>query len=623
MTMLPANTLLAKSLVKEGIHMVFTTGAKSLSPIVEALEEEREITVFHAKSDTAAAIMADGYIRKSRKLAAVLTDSLGNALYQVCGVTNAWADKVPLVSISLCRDAPYAGNQTIDRCGFNQTAAFAPVTLYQNRVNSCEDIPHVLAEAVLRFLGSPMGPVHIDIPEGFFRQKASIQVNDSPVTRRSGEIIPLRVSPDKALVIHAMNRIQSAKRPLVIAGGGVHASMAYREMVTFLESLQIPVATTMAGIGTIPANHPLCIGPPSYTAGEAFHAAISEADVVLGLGAGFGGLEGFGSPPLWSKRIRFIQVDSSIERFGLNIKPEISICGDIQTTLSAMNELVRENRIEPRGEWKTWHRYLHRLKTDRIKRLAALAMEDWNILHQGRLAMEIGKIMQEEDLVMVIDGGNTPLYAAMYAPEIGPGRAFFPFGMAALGGGIPYAMGVQMAAPHKQVVLVSGDGSLLYNVQELETITRIGLPIIIFVNNDSAWNMIRAMQVSLFENHILGTDIPETDYAEIANGFGFFTQRVEKPEDILPAYQEAKQTKGPALIDCITDNRNIPDALLSFTLVEFEGCLRGLDPVKVMKSQWLMREMGKKRQNHMLQYIRKALFRINFSATREKRGRRA
>jgi len=158
---------------------------------------------------------------------------------------------------------------------------------------------------------------------------------------------------------------------------------------------------------------------------------------------------------------------------------------------------------------------------------------------------------------------------------------------------------------------VTGDGSFMYNVQELETIKRLDLPILIAVNNDSAWNMIKAMQDMLYARNFVGTCLPDVDYAKIAAGFGLYAERVTDMDEIAPAYERAVASGGPALIDAITDSSNVPDSLISFGLVEFEGTFGGLDPIKLARSLWMMRDTGIHRMMHMSTYIRKAILRIN------------
>jgi len=183
--------------------------------------------------------------------------------------------------------------------------------------------------------------------------------------------------------------------------------------------------------------------------------------------------------------------------------------------------------------------------------------------------------------------------------------------MAALGGGLPYAIGVQLAAPDRQVVLVTGDGSFLYNIQELETVRRLNLPIVIFINNDRAWNMIRAMQTSFYAGNYVGTDLDGYDYVSVARGFGIQAERVTTVQELLKVYEDARQKRRPLVVDCLTDKDNTPDCLLSFALVEFEGALKYLSPLRFLQSVVMMQRLGVWRNLYQLAYIFKALLRIN------------
>ncbi len=605
--------LFVKSVEAQGIRYIFTVPTERLTPLIEALESRKHLEVVRARNETAATIMADGYMRRSKRYAAVLTDDNGRALSQIAGVTNAWADKVPLISFSLCSDEEPDYNKGADRSRFDQNGVFHAVTLWRKRVSSLESMPGVIEEGMKAGSRHKMGPMHIDIPAGILDETVSVDHVNIRETEAfvEKEITTVRLAGDDAAVSRAVSLITNAKKPLLFYGAGIKSSEAQDEALQLLEELKIPVATTMAGLGTVPADHECCLGGPSYTAGEVFHVAIKEADVVIAIGAAFSGLEGFGLPPIWSDKIKFIHVDIDPLQIGLNVHPEVSILGDARTVLIQLIETLRAQHFQGRPEWGSWRSFLFDLKKGRAKRLDENANKSWPILHQGKVVQELSKMLEGDDLLLVIDGGNTPVYAAMYAPGMGPRQVFFPFGMAALGGGVPYAIGVQLASPDKRVVLLTGDGSFLYNVQELETIKRLGLPIVIIVNNDSAWNMIKAMQDSMFERNYVGTELPDVDYAGIARGFGLHAERVTTVEEIIPASEKALNLGAPGLIECITDSRNIPDSLLSFTMVEFEGVMKYMNPKKFLKSQWMMRDVGRERMSYQLEYIKKALLRIN------------
>ena len=609
--------VLARCLSSQGIKYFFTVPTPRLDPLIKALENEKGVRVICARNETAAALMAEGYIRRSRLQAAVLTDANGRAISQLSGVTNAWADKIPLVSLSLCADDEPDYNKGVDRYRYDQRAVFQTVTSWNIRLTNLEEMPARILKALQESCNHKMGPVHIDIPFKLLNKtiaEDSILMPDVHLASRP--ITPTRMRGDAVSVEQAAKLLMNAQKPLIFCGGGVKASEACAELMTFLETYKIPIATSMAGTGSVPISHPLCLGGPSYTSGEVFHVAIKKADVVLALGAAFSGLDGFGLPPLWSGSIQFIHVDIDPLQLGLNVKPAVSIQGDVKTVLNQLNVVLAGGKFSAPPKWESWRRMLSNLKRTRAARMDRDAESKSKFMHQGKLVKVMNPLAVKDDLVIVGDGGNTMLYLAMYAPDLGPSQFFFPYGMAALGGGLPYAIGVQLAAPDKRVVLVTGDGSFMYNVQELETVRRLNLPIMIVINNDSAWNMIRALQTSFYACNYVGTDLEGIDYVSIAKGFGIKAERVKSAQDLLPTYERVRKEGMPLLIDCITDKNNTPDCLTSFALVEFEGALQYFNPLKFLQSVLMMQKLGVWRNIYQLTYIIKALLRINLRAWR-------
>gem|GEM_PF-40185 len=619
MTMITGAPILSRTLAGLGVHRVFSVRAPGLEPWHEALENQAFIRLVLARDETAAALMADGYIRASGLHAAVFTGAHGRNLAQVAGVTNAWADRSPLLSLALAEDAPPDVNQGWDRFRFDSLAVYAPVTVHRKRVAGASALAGDLAEALDRSTAGRPGPVHLEIPAGCVLEtldEAEAGTPLEPAPER--EVSVARIAADKDSVRRAGELLRSAKRPLVLSGGGVRTSGASEAVQGFLERFRLPGATTMGGIGTLPADHEFCLGGPSYAAGEVFHCAIREADVILALGAAFSGLEGFGLPPLWSADAKVIHVDVDPSMIGLNPRPEVGVVADAKTALAQIRAELESGGFQGRESWREWTAFLSGLKKEREKRLRGVALGPWPGLHQARLAMAVAERLRQEDHLLVLDGGNTPLFGAMYAPSLSPRQAFFPFGMAALGGGLPYAVGVALARPEKTVILVTGDGSALYAISELATIARLGLKVKILVNNDSAWNMIRCLQENLFEGRCVGTDLPDTDFARVAKGFGIPAERVRDPGSLDKALDKALASDGPALVDCVTDLKNLPDSLLSFGMVEFQGVFSSLSPFGLLKSLAKSRQ-GLSRTLHMAAYIQKALLGINPGARRAAR----
>jgi len=343
-----------------------------------------------------------------------------------------------------------------------------------------------------------------------------------------------------------------------------------RKVDALVRALEMPASTSMAGEGTVLGDNPFYIGGPSYIGGEAFHRAIKRADCVLAVGTVMGGLEGFGQPPFWNPDIRFILVDIDPINMCLNVPAEISILGDARAVLERMLEMVRSGEIKPNPAHKTWLDHLLGVGRRWRARVEAEANPSWPVIHQGYLARTI-KEAADPETFFAIDGGNTALWAGMFCMPHRPHSAVFPAGMGTLGCGIPLAVGIKAAHPERPLVLIQGDGSFLYNVQELETARRLGMDFVVVVFNDGCWNMIKGCQDLFFGGRYVGAILGDIDYAAIARGFGCYGRRVERAADIEPAFREARESGLPAVLDVVVDPNTFPEPLLSFALGEFEG----------------------------------------------------
>lgn len=597
-----------RSMLNHKVDHAFTVDSHEIGALTEVLDKNAgdDLEVVRARDEIAAAAMADAFTHRSNKISAVITGHGGRALSQVSAVTNAWADKIPVLSVSVCEDSLPDPNKGVERRRFDQAGVFKEITRWRARAESVDDIPKLMAKALAESVRGKMGPVHLDIPARLLNETIDAEHAKFPDALDTVLIEPARMPGDRELVERAVSLLLASERPLCFVGAGVVRSGAVDELSEFLHLTGIPVTHSMAGVGSVDSGHECYIGGPSYNAGETFHNAIRKADCVLALGTAFGGLEGYGQPPLWSSKIKFIHVDIDPLQIGLNVSPEVPIQGDVRTVLGQMMEKLKERKGDFPESWGKWRDSLITIKKQRQERLLAEAYADWPVIHQGRLAHVLGQKMAEDDFLLVIDGGNTALYAAMYAPRIKPSQTFFPFGMAALGAGVPAAVGMQLAQPDKRVMLFTGDGSMPYNVQELETIADRGLPVIIVVNNDSSWNMIRCAQTTMCAGNYVGTLLPDIDYARIARGFGFHAERVEHAEDIVPAYERARDSGGPALLDVVTDKTNFPDSLISFAMVEFGGV--ELSRKNSLIGLWKSRSDGWLRAKNKMAYIRNSFF---------------
>lgn len=594
--------LLAKSMADSGIECAFMIEHPDTAPLMEALNAEERIRVVTPTSELSCVPMADGYARSSGRPAAAISAGHGHFLNQVVGVASAWADKSPLLFVSVFPDGDGENSPVFDRENWDAARSLAAITRFTRRVTDPAGIPGAVSRALRESCSGRCGPSHIELSpaavEGGVELTPALELPLKGAGFRAQDGSAPR--GEDALVARAFELLSAAKKPLILAGGGVIRSGAAREINDLAQRLGIPLTSTMGGMGAASPDNPCYMGAASYLSGEAFHAAIREADVVLAVGLCFSGLDGFGLPPLWSRSIRFIQVNVDPEDIAINPPAEVAIVGDAREVLLQMLELAPED--PPAGPSK-WLARLRRLDREHLERIRDEASRPWKLTHPALAHMAINRVAQDSDAIAILDGGNTALWAGMLIAAPGPRRGFFLNGMGTLGLGLPLAIGVKAAFPDRPVAIISGDGAFLYNVQELETVRKYKLPIVAVVLNDSAWNMILTSQA--FTSGVYGTDLPPQDYTKVARSYGIHGKRITRAEEIEPALREALESGGPSVLDVVIDPDSFPDTLISFIRAEFVGAVQ--TPAKLLNAPLKGKINWDVRGRNLIKYIRRTM----------------
>lgn len=581
--------LLARSLAHIGATFVTGSEEGALGPAFRHLREWEGVTAITPRGDIAGAFMAYGHTFYRLHPAVVLASTPAEAANALTGVGTAWGDKVPVMVVTACPDPGAAGKLP----GRTQGRFFSAFCKWSASVARAEDIPRAVGQAFREAMGGCHGPVHVDVPVGLLG--AELEMGEEELEGLLSRHIDTRPSPviegDPVLVEKGLRILLASERPLVFSGAGVVHARAWGDMDALVRALEVPASTSMAGEGTVLGDNPFYIGGPSYVGGEAFHRAIKRADCVLAVGTTLGGLEGFGRPPFWNPDIRFIQVDIDPINMCLNIPVEVSILGDAGAVVRQMLELVESGQAKPNPAHRPWLEHLLAVGRRWRARVEGEANASWPVIHPGYLARTIREAA-DPDTFFAIDGGNTALWAGMFCMTHRPHSAVFPAGMGTLGCGIPLAIGIKAAHPERPLVLIQGDGSFLYNVQELDTARRLGMDFVVVIFNDGCWNMIKGCQDLFFGGRYVGAMLGDIDYAAIARGFGCYSRRVEKAEEIAPAFREARESGLPAVLDVLVDHDTFPEPLLSFALGEFEGVrfnpLRALGVPKIKVDRRLL-----------------------------------
>jgi acetolactate synthase-1/2/3 large subunit len=370
---------------------------------------------------------------------------------------------------------------------------------------------------------------------------------------------------EEGLVLKSMEMLARAERPLIVSGGGVARAGAWDELRDLAEHLQIPVITSLMGMGTMPNRSRCFIG--SSILGTAMIAA-GGADVVLCLGSRFTYTLGYGIEPFWKDSQEVIQVDIDPAMIGRNKPISLGVTGDCGLFLK---QLLREAKKGKRVEKREWLEGLAAMREQAAAPFREDAGPDDIPMSSKRLVREVYTFM-DEDAILTLDGGEIEAFALeqvdVHKPRH-PLSTLQPVGMGHLGTAIPYGIGAKLARPDRQVIAIAGDGAFMFNIQDLETASRLGLKNLIYVvGNNGAWGSMKSIQKISKEGRYIDVDFPGFDFAACARAFGCHGEAVTDPADLRPALKRAKESNKPAVIDARTryETAAITEMLISVSL---------------------------------------------------------
>jgi len=537
--------ILAKCMVKEGIRYVFGVPGGELTPLLDALRKEMGIEFILTRHEQAAAHMADAYYRLTGELSACIGTVGPGAADLVPGVYPAYADGIPLLVITaqhqLWKSYPsHASMQELD-----QYQLFKAVTKWNVVVNDVSRIPELFQRAVRNALKGRMGPVHLDIPVDILFKKHEIPNIDLFIPQRYRYRALVKPVGDLNAIKKAARMLVEAENPVIHAGGGALWSGAYEEIRELAEYLSIPVVPSMIARGILPEDHPLYFIPGNMVS----MMVQANADLVLVVGCRIGDLDFWGRPPAWGEpdEQKIIQIDIDPENIALNRLVDLAIVGDAKQTLRLLLEEVKKLAEKRQRDFSTYKN----MEKEWMREFEKMALEEWGGIHPLRAVYEVRNFFPKDSIV-VLDGGNVPVWAHYLNRIYEPRTLLWAGDSGHLGTGLPYAIAAKLAKPERDVYLLTGDGSFMFNIQEMETASRLGTKVHVIILNDRAYGMIRGVQKLLYKEKYYGVDFSDVNYAKVAEAMGWFGVRVEEPEEIRDALEKAYRQKKPALIDVIT-----------------------------------------------------------------------
>lgn len=542
--------LLVKCLLNEGITKMFGIIGGELTRIYDAVERfgrEEGIDTVMVRHEQAGGHMADAWARATGEIGVCLGTAGPGVTHLVPAVAAAQADSIPLLVIG-AQIARMFDDTGILQGGVNQMDLMKPITKLAISVEEPYEIPFAVQRAVKAAMSGRRGPVFLELRETALVREATEK--DFKKIIPPEKYRPLyRPSGNPEMIKAAIEILKDAEKPIIISGGGTIASEASKELKTLSRTYKLPALTTVIGVGAISIDEKTYAG--SYPLSSTFRRAASEADVVLSLGCKWDYTTLYGTPPLWNQDQKIIQVDIDPKEIGKNRPSDVPIIGDVKAViiqlLKAMEEDLPKDLI---SKWAQWNDYLQEAREIDKNIIKKVLESDKSPMKPERMVIEVLDFIPP-DTQLIIDGGDIAIYTwgliSNYHRE--PRSTFASLGMGHLGVGSSYAIAAKLAKKDKPVVCINGDGSFLFNVQELETAVRLNLPIIICIANNCAWGMLKTYQKNAMKRRYCDVDLPAIDYSKIAKGFGCHGEKIEKPEDIKPALQRAIESGKPSVLD--------------------------------------------------------------------------
>jgi len=570
MARLTGGEVLKRYLVQENVRYVFGVPGDQLYPILDAIYKDKRIDFITMRHEAAAAHAADAWARMTGETGVCLGTVGPGAANLIGGVYPAFADSIPIIVITAqnqtWRSYPDHGSmQALD-----QLSLFKAVTKWNTLVSHWKRIPELTQQAFRIATSGKPGPVHLDFPADVLFQTGD--ENDVKIVHPSRYRPIERPVGDPSLIDQAAMMLVKAKLPLIHAGGGVLRSGASKELIELAEYLQAPVTTSQTGRSSIPEDHPLCLLPTSPGTGAL--VAQVEADVVLLVGGRLGDLEMWGQPPFaWGDPAlqKFVQIDISSDMIGLNRPVDIGIVGDAKSTLRVLLETIK--KYTPRREKHKSLQDYKQVEKLWLEQYEEMSRSDSIPIHPLRLVREVREFFPR-DAITIIDGGNTAVWCSylnrVYEPNTYLSCVAGDSGH--LGAGIPYAIAAKLVAPSKQVYCITGDGAFGFNIQELETVSRLKLPVIFIVANDLAYGMIKSGQTLVYAKRHIGVDFSDIRYDKVAQAMNCYGERIVEPSEIKPALQRAVDSGLPAVLDVEIDKEVIPPDFQTLATIWLEGC---------------------------------------------------
>ena len=525
----------------------------------DAMRLDGRIQHLLIRHEQAAAHAADGYARASGRLGVCDASSGPGATNLVTGIAEAFASSIPVLAITASARLAVRGRNVFQ--DLDQVTLFSSITKASYDLTDPARVAEWTRRAIGKAVSGRPGPVLLSVPSDVFGMEFDFPDSEFAIAPDADVWPSVRLHPSAGDLRKVAERLQAANKPVIWAGGGAIAAGAWNEITQLAELTGAAVTTTFMGKGSIAENHDLSVGPVGALGRPMTNAYVRSADVVLALGSRFTNLDTAG----WTVPARtteVIQVDIDPSELGHQQRIDIGICADAKSFAAALLASCQEMQwpaAERRAEVaKVRRQWLQERGTES----PMASCDTQGPVHPLQVIAALRSAMSAQDTI-VNDSGFNQIWGGQYFEVHRPGRSYIgPRGMGVMGYGLPGALGAATANPKGgKYVLLVGDGGFMMVIQELETLKRLNIPVVIVVLNNGNLEYCKAGQNARYGGHTTSCDFSDTDFAAIARAFGCEGLMADQPTQLKATFERALACAGPVLVDVRTVPAAMPDGL--------------------------------------------------------------
>lgn len=560
--------IIAEYMMKEKIpYMIGYAGHGAIGMLDAFFNKQDDIKIVWPRIETACGFMADAYFRVTKQPLPVYVSTGPGPALSTCAVANAFYDSSAFLQIT--GQAPLSQFDTgalQEQYRYHQadfSTAIQPYVKQSYQAVTAGQLSAFLPKAFKLMKTGRPGPVHLEVPYDVYQLEEETVVPD-PIDW--SDAIAWRTGAEERVIGSILEKLKQAKRPLILAGGGVNHASAQEQLRVFAETMHIPVITSLMGKSSLPETHPLCLGVNGTWGHYPAVEAARNADVILALGCRFNDLHTATWQPGFAYNFpvtKLIQVDIDASEIARNYPVDVGVVGDIRTVLTQLINMAQEKKVV--GDYAVWHQEIAGYRKEWEDFVTPYGQSDADPIDPRRLITDTRKVAPK-DAIMFSDVGNNQPWVEQYWTTEVPNTHFTAGGFAAMGFGVVGVLGAKLARPETTCINVCGDGGFMMMPHAVATAVQYNLPCVWIVMNNYAIGAIRDLQKFYYGGRIIGTSFEKyegrkyhdgelwnPDFAAMARSMGGQGVTVTKPGEIAGAVESAIQSGKPTVIDVKID----------------------------------------------------------------------